>query len=83
MLCFDFREAYKINKIEPPPFLYEDEQGIPQNESQPLAVPDEFACRICKEFCVDAVLSPCCAEHFCDECELTYSNLEKYGVILE
>lgn len=39
-------------------------------EFEEETVPPELTCKVCKELVRDAVIIPCCAESFCDECEL-------------
>lgn len=51
-------------------------------------IPPELTCSICKELVRDAVIIPCCAESFCDECESfvnglspTYSETESCSLL--
>ncbi|CAG02697.1 unnamed protein product, partial [Tetraodon nigroviridis] len=58
-------KAYAVGKKEKPPFG-------PQEPPKPKAedpVPKELLCLICKEMLSDAVVIPCCANSFCDDCE--------------
>lgn len=41
----------------------------PVVEPEKETIPPELTCYICKELVRDAVIIPCCAESFCDECE--------------
>lgn len=40
----------------------------PDEERLPL--PEDLQCPLCDDLIKDAVLAPCCAIAFCDECEL-------------
>lgn len=37
-------------------------------------VPEELVCLLCKEMMQDAVLTPCCANAYCDECKFIFDN---------
>lgn len=65
LIVLFFRQAYKEVKKEKPPFV---PQRSPSSESE-SQVSDEYLCMICKELIQDAVVTPCCANNFCDECK--------------
>lgn len=58
-------EAYAIGKKEKPPFI---PQEIPKSETKEDPVPDELLCLICHDLLSDAVVIPCCANSYCDDC---------------
>ena len=62
-----YRNAYKIGKKEQPPFLPQAKME-PQQPQQPK-IPQGLQCPLCKELLRDAVVTPCCGNSFCDECE--------------
>ena len=65
-------QAYKEVKKEKPPFVVSSE---PEAEVESMSIPDELKCGLCYDLLNDAVMTPCCAESFCDECMLKMLTL--------
>lgn len=64
-----YREGYKHDKKEHPPFL-------PRMQPEPKVVsnfPEELVCVLCKLLMVNAAIVPCCGYSFCDNCEFPLS----------
>uniref|UniRef100_A0AAZ3S5Z0 CCHC-type domain-containing protein n=1 Tax=Oncorhynchus tshawytscha TaxID=74940 RepID=A0AAZ3S5Z0_ONCTS len=57
--AIDAYEAYALGKKE--------------HEADPI--PDELLCPICNDLMNDAVVIPCCGNSYCDDCELTHTQL--------
>lgn len=62
-----FSEAYATEKNGTPPFLPQNESSSSTSDDDP--VPDAFLCQICRGLMTDAVMTPCCSNSYCDECE--------------
>ncbi|XP_038136279.1 E3 ubiquitin-protein ligase RBBP6-like isoform X1 [Cyprinodon tularosa] len=58
-------EAYAVGKKEKPPFLPQEQ---PKCEEKEEPLPDELLCLICRDLLCDAVVIPCCANSYCDDC---------------
>lgn len=58
-------EAYAISKKEKPAFV-QDNPEEPKDEQEP--VPQELSCLICCDLLSEAVVIPCCANSYCDDC---------------
>lgn len=41
----------------------------PSADPERHEVPDEIKCLLCDELLKDAVIVPCCAQRFCDDCK--------------
>lgn len=61
-----YRKAYLEGKKEKPPFV---KSSSPERRLSEEPVPEELLCHLCKDIVKDAVVTPCCANSYCDECE--------------
>jgi len=50
------------------------DKGKPNAEPPPPKpnIPEELMCNLCQDLLTDAVLVPCCADSYCDDCELFF-----------
>ncbi|KAM6225741.1 E3 ubiquitin-protein ligase RBBP6-like [Porphyrio hochstetteri] len=56
-------EAYARGRKEKRPF-----HSIEPSSSSDHPIPNEFLCPLCKETLMDAAITPCCGNSYCDEC---------------
>jgi hypothetical protein len=42
---------------------------LPKKSADEETPPNDLLCPICNQICIDAVITPCCHNSFCDECK--------------
>lgn len=78
--CFCYSQAYKEVKKEKPPFVPPDDEEKERQEAElkkkkaEVVIDENLKCIVCKNLLQDAVLTPCCAESYCDECNCSFDD---------
>ncbi|KAI7810275.1 E3 ubiquitin-protein ligase RBBP6, partial [Triplophysa rosa] len=73
MLSSSGNEAYASQKKDNPPFLPQNDSSSSTSDEDPVL--DAFLCQICKDLITDAVMTPCCSNSYCDDCEFLHKQI--------